>query len=76
MVRGDPLAPIKHLCLSEPCVDRDLDNQTLQKIADQVSWFEPVHEKTNNLVFRPGPTQIRLYRHRRWLEAGNFGFRK
>ena len=38
--------------------------------------FEPVHEKTNNLGFRPGPTQTRLYSHRRWLEAGNFGFRK
>ena len=36
-VQGDPLAPIKHLCLSEPSKDRDLDNQTLQKIADQVS---------------------------------------
>ena len=37
---------------------------------------EPVHEKTNNLGFRPGPTQTGLYSHRRWLEAGNFGFRK
>ena len=24
---------------------------------------EPVHEKTNNLGFRPGPTQTRLYSH-------------
>ena len=32
--------------------------------------------KFNNLGFRPGPTQTGLYRHRRWLEAGNFGFRK
>ena len=38
--------------------------------------FEPVHEKTNNLGFRPGPTQTGLYNHRRWLEAGNFGFKK
>ena len=38
--------------------------------------FEPVREKTNNLCFRPGPTQTSLYKHRRWLEAGNFGFRK
>ena len=37
---------------------------------------EPVHEKTNNLGFQPGPTQTRLYSHRRWLEAGNFEFRK
>ena len=35
---------------------------------------EPVHEKTNNLGFRPGPTQSGLCSHRRWLEAGNFGF--
>ena len=36
---------------------------------------EPVHEKTNNL----GSNQARqtgLYSHRRWLEAGNLGFRK
>ena len=38
-------------------------------------YFESMREKTNNLV-RPGPTQSRLYSHRRWLEAGNFGFRK
>ena len=38
--------------------------------------YEPVYEKTNNLVFRPGLTQTRLYSHRRWLEAGNFLFRK
>ena len=38
--------------------------------------YEPVHEKTNNLGFRPGPTQTRLYSHRIWLEAGNFGFTK
>ena len=38
--------------------------------------IEPVHEKTNNLGFQPRPTQTRLYGHRRWLEAGNFGLRK
>ena len=26
--------------------------------------YEPEHEKTNNLGFRPGLTQTRLYRHR------------
>ena len=31
---------------------------------------EPVHEKTNNMGFRTGPTQTGLYSHRRWLEAG------
>ena len=36
---------------------------------------EPRCEKTGLRGFRPGPTQIGLYSHRRWLEAGNFGFR-
>ena len=31
--------------------------------------------KSTNLGFRPGPTQTGLYSHRRWLEAGNFGFK-
>ena len=26
--------------------------------------------------FRTGLTQTKLYEHRRWLEAGNFGFKK
>ena len=26
--------------------------------------------------FRPGLTQTELYKYRRWLETGNFGFRK
>ena len=30
---------------------------------------EPVHEKTNNLGFRPGPTQTRLNSHSLKLEA-------
>ena len=36
--------------------------------------FEPVHGKTNNL----GSDRVctGLYSHRRWLETGNFGFRK
>ena len=33
-------------------------------------------EKTGLRGFRPGPTQTRLYSHTRWLEAGNFRFRK
>ena len=33
-------------------------------------------EKTGLRGFRPGPTQTGLCRHRRWLETGNFGFRK
>ena len=31
--------------------------------------FEPVHEKTNNLGFRPGPTQTGLYKLRKEPEA-------
>ena len=37
---------------------------------------EPRYEKTGLRGFRPGPTQTGLYSHRRWLEAGNFVFRK
>ena len=33
------------------------------------SVFEHSHEKTNNLSFRPGPTQTGLYSHRSRLEA-------
>ena len=38
--------------------------------------YELRYEKTGLRGFRPGPTQTRLYSHRRWLEALNFGFRK
>ena len=38
--------------------------------------FEPRSEKTSLRGFRPGPTQIGLYKQTRWLEAGNFVFRK
>ena len=38
--------------------------------------FEPSHEKTNNLGFRPGLTQINLYSHRSRLEACDFRFKK
>ena len=31
--------------------------------------IEPVHDKTNNLGFRPGPTQTSLYSHRRNPES-------
>ena len=29
-----------------------------------------------SVILRTGPTQTKLYKYRRWLEAGNFGFRK
>ena len=38
--------------------------------------YEPRCEKTSLRGFRPGPTQTRLYSYRRWLETGNFEFRK
>ena len=41
-----------------------------------ITSFEPRHEKTCLRGFQPGPTQTRLYSHRSWLEAWNFGFRK
>ena len=34
---------------------------------------EPRSEKTGLRGFRPGPTQTKLYRHRRWLEAKKIG---
>ena len=37
--------------------------------------LEPRHEKTYFRGFRPGPTQTRLYSHRIWLDALNFGFK-
>ena len=41
-----------------------------------VQWNEPRRQKTGLRGFRPGPTQIRLRRLRKWLEAWNFVFRK
>ena len=34
-----------------------------------IDTYEPVQETINNLGFRPGPTQTRLYSHRIKLEA-------
>ena len=38
--------------------------------------YEPPCEKTGHRGFRLGPTQTRLYSHRRRLKAGNFESRK
>ena len=38
--------------------------------------YESLHDKTNNLDFRPGLTQTGLFRDRRTLEAWNFGSKK
>ena len=43
--------------------------RTCTAIAVDVNIVEPVHEKTNNLGFRPGLTQTRLHSHRSRLEA-------
>ena len=45
-----------------------------RKVQDDLN--EPRSEKTGLWDFRPGPTQTRLYSHRRWLEAWNFELRK
>ena len=45
-------------------------------LSENLGFYEPRCEKTSLQGFRPGPTQIGLYCHRRWLEAWNFGFRK
>ena len=34
-----------------------------------ITIYEPRCEKTGLRGFRPGPTQTRLYSHRRWLES-------
>ena len=56
-----------------------MENASATKTKVCNSLHEPHHEKTNNLVseqVRTGPTQTKLYKHRRWLEAENFGFEK
>ena len=45
------------------------------KVPFAIRAYEPSHEKTNNLDFRPGPTQTDLYSNRSKLEAGNFEFK-
>ena len=47
-----------------------------QSVCQTAKTVEPRCEKTGLWCFRPGPTQTRLYSHRRWLEALNFGLRK
>ena len=43
--------------------------KTISIIQYPSTIIEQVCEETNNLGFRPGPTQTGLYGHRRWLEA-------
>ena len=54
------------------------NGRILRAELDTQLQFEPVHEKTNNLGFRPGSTQTGLYSHRRWLEGSDqlYGYRE
>ena len=51
------------------CLDRETV-QMRQGISGLSHVYEPCHEKTNNAVFEQ--VQTELYKHRIWLEAGNF----
>ena len=53
-----------------------LQGLSILRFQCQAAVNEPRREKTCLRDFRPGPTQIRLYNHRGWLEAWNFGFGK
>ena len=48
------------------CLECKYIQHTLKSLT---SKYEPVCEKTNNLGFRPGPIETRLYSRRIWLEA-------
>ena len=57
---------------SRECLNwRTYEGGALIKVADSAIFtvVEPVHDKTNNLGFRPGPTQTSLYSHRRNPES-------
>ena len=59
------------------CLDSILQTLVLAKMCSTgQSVFEPHRKKTSLRDFRPGQTQTGLYINRRWLKAGNFGFRK
>ena len=50
--------------------------EAINRNGDLYLKIEPRREKTGPQGFRPGLTQTELYKHRRRLESGNFGFRK
>ena len=54
---------------------------SLSQIHAQLKWGNAVLSLSMNTIWvsdqvghKPGCTQTGLYSHRRWLEAGNFGF--
>ena len=61
--------------ISPKRVSKILINQVIIYTIKWLDLNEPRCEKTGLRGFRPGPTQTGLYSYRRWLEAGNFGFR-
>ena len=46
----------------------------ISKYMRTIIWA--LSQENLSLGFEPGSTQKGLYSHRRWLEAGNVGFRK
>ena len=46
-----------------------LNEEEKRILSEGKSIYEPRCEKTGFRGFPPGPTQTRLYSHRRWLEA-------
>ena len=48
-------------------VTRSCDNEDVRPPVSKLNG--PHREKIRPRCFRPGPTQIRLYSHRKWLEA-------
>ena len=53
-----------------------IDFQSIDYKLHSLKPFEPSHNENNNLGFLPGPIQIRLYRHRKELEALIFGYKQ
>ena len=58
-----------NLLILKPSVDR-----SVLQLSTQSNDLSNVMKKPTWFLY--GPTQIELYKHRRWLEAGNFRFRK
>ena len=57
-------------------VENSVQLPHVQLSASKQKINEPLHGKTNDLGFRPSPTQNSLYNNRSRLEARNFGLKK
>ena len=71
-------------CLVDEAKKRKTEEaERKRKEIEDAEHVRKIDRRTNELCrekiylrrFRPGPTQTRLKSHRKWLEAGNFGFR-